>query len=389
MAGTQRLGQFWLAWRTDRGEWAVCWNDAAAGTRRRKSTGVRSFNDGHPPSEAIEKLVEHHRRHGRAEAIDPRAKESVSLVLATWLAHDGINRARAEQYGYAVRHLERWFAERGPMMVDEVTTPATRDYIDFRLAQGVKGETIAGELATLQRALNWAEAEGVIPDRKKVATVPSQLRSGPKETEYSPQQVAALLDAATGRFDRLHVATFAMVMLSTHARVEAVLEADAGQVRNGLLYTNAPGRQQTTKRRAVVPVVPTLAPWLPASGKLIVARSLRKDGSVAERPTRSIKTAFAGCLEHAGIAAGSPNTLRHTIHTYLQTRGVPQAQIDAAAGHSSERGSGRNYTHLRPDYLREFAAAVEDYWRELDRFTAAHRSQLGPKDFDSKTGLRV
>src|SRR3546814_7757825 len=34
---------------------------------------------------------------------------------------------------------------------------------------------------------------------------------------------------------------------------------------------------------------------------------------------------------------GSPNTLRHTLHTYLQTVGVPQAQIDAAAGHSSER----------------------------------------------------
>src|SRR3546814_3532331 len=72
---------------------------------------------------------------------------------------------------------------------------------------------------------------------------------------------------------------------------------------------------------------------------------------------------------------GSPNTLRHTLHTYLQTVGVPQAQIDAAAGHGSERGSGRNYTHLRPEYLKDFIEAVEAYWREMDR-SEEHTSEL-------------
>src|SRR3546814_10173427 len=76
---------------------------------------------------------------------------------------------------------------------------------------------------------------------------------------------------------------------------------------------------------------------------------------------------------------GSPNTLRHTLHTYLQTVGVPQAQIDAAAGHSSERGSGRNYTHLRPEYLKDFIEAVEAYWREMDRLTKVHRVRPVPE----------
>src|SRR3546814_20588493 len=71
-----------------------------------------------------------------------------------------------------------------------------------------------------------------------------------------------------------------------------------------------------------------------------------------------------GCRGLMWRGLGSPNTLRHTLHTYLQTVGVPQAQIDAAAGHSSERGSGRNYTHLRPEYLKDFIEAVEAYWRE-------------------------
>lgn len=395
MAGQQRLGQFWLAWRTDRDEWAICWNDSGAGTRRRKSTGIGGFNDGDPPREAQEALTEHFKQHGQPEAIDPRSSASVSRVMTLWLTKDGVNRARAMQYGYAVAHLQRWLDSRGPMRVDEINTPSTRPYIDFRLKEGVKGETIASELAALQRAFNWAEAESVIPFVPKVAKVPSDLRSEPKDVEYSHEQVAALLEAATGRFDRLHVATFAMIMLSTHGRVEAILEAFAEQHKDGLLYTNEAGRKQTTKRRSVVPVVPTLKRWLPKEGKLIVYRTLRKDGTIYERPTYEIKNAFAGCLKAAGIVDadgepwGSPNALRHTIHTQLNRMGVPNAQIDLAAGHSGERGSGRNYTHLRPDYLKEFRAGVERYWREMDKLTSVHRSQFGPNRFDFKTGLRV
>ena len=109
------------------------------------------------------------------------------------------------------------------------------------------------------------------------------------------------------------------------------------------------------------------------------------DPSYFERECRDIGRAFDACLIEAGLVCqrtsgarslrglGSPNTLRHTIHTYLQTRGVPQAQIDAAAGHSSEIGSGRNYTHLRPEYLRDMIDAVEGYWNEMDQYTSVHR----------------
>jgi hypothetical protein len=90
--------------------------------------------------------------------------------------------------------------------------------------------------------------------------------------------------------------------------------------------------------------------------------------------------------DHATDAAGNPNALRHTCHTYLQAMGVPQAQIDAMAGHSGEQGSGRNYTHLRPEYLKEAIQAVEEYWGAMDKLTRAHRSQFGPKVFDIKSG---
>lgn len=164
-------------------------------------------------------------------------------------------------------------------------------------------------------------------------------------------------------------------------------------------------------------MTPTLAPWLlDITGKVIkygVATSEKTqcEGGAAffERDTKDIGRAFEACLiaAHAakpalGLARqatdaegnliwlparkklgeagprpkmaglGSPNTLRHTIHTWHQRRGVPQAQINSAAGHSSERGSGANYTHLRPEYLQEFIASTEAFWAAVGAHTKAH-----------------
>lgn len=394
MAKQYRLGEFWLAWRTDRKEWAICWNDRAAGTRRRKSTGERDFNDGEAPPAAQQALADHFARHGQPEAIDPDAKASVSRVMTAWLAKEGINRTRAPQYGFALGHLQRWFDREGGLRVADISVARTKRYIDMRLAEGVKGETIHGELAALKTALRWAADNDVITHAPTVAKVAQSDRSGPREIEFSKEQVAAILDATVGRPERAHVHLFTMIMLSTHARVEAVMELDAAQCKGGRINFLASGRAQTSKRRSIVPIAPSLAPWLPAKGKVIRYTAIRKDGTEYERPTYSIRTAFAHTLIDAGLYAveadaegeevkvpwGYPNALRHTCHTYMQTAGVPQGQIDAAAGHS-EPGSGRAYSHLRPEYLREFIAAVESYWSDLDKLTTAHRrSQLGPNE---------
>jgi len=304
--------------------------------------------------------------------------------MSTWLAKEGINRTRAPQYGYAVSHLQRWLDREGGMSVADLNVSRSRRYVDMRLAEGVRGETVHGELSTLRTALRWAADNDIITHAPTIAKVEKDDRSGARQIEYSPEQIAALLEAAYVRPDRRHVHLFTMIMLSTHARVEAVMELDAAQISHGRINFLATGRRQTSKRRSIVPVAPSLAPWLPKNGKVIRYTVQRKDGTTYERPTYSIKNAFAGVLEEAGIVGpddepwGYPNALRHTVHTYLQTKGVPQGQIDAAAGHS-EPGSGRAYSHLRPEYLRELIAAVESYWADMDKLTKVHRrSQLGP-----------
>ncbi|MGN6123981.1 MAG: tyrosine-type recombinase/integrase, partial [Sphingomonas oligoaromativorans] len=312
--------------------------------------------------------------------------------------------------------------------VSDIKRVLVQRYIDWRKVQPSprrKGQTISGatisrELAALRASLRHAWENELIPSAPFIPDIAEKDRPGPKELVYSAEQVARILEAARRLEERWHVHLFCMIMLSTHGRGEAILELDAEtQIRDGLIYFNAPGRAQTKKRRSIVPIAPTLAPWLAdIKGKVIRYRTRMKDPKTDEwlityKPTLSIRTAFDACLIEAGICEqetdeqgnalwlppraklgetarrpkmkpiGSSNTLRHTISTELHKRGVPDAQIDAAAGHAGTGTNKKNYRHLRPDYLGEFVAGVEDYWMEVGQFTKAHlRSQCDPKVID-------
>ncbi|MBC9033018.1 site-specific integrase [Sphingomonas sp. JC676] len=318
--------------------------------------------------------------------------------------------------------LQKFFDERrakglltGPLCIRAVTRDLVSDFVEWRSDQGMSPATISRDLAALRGPLNWAVKEQIIAYAPRIPEVRGKNRR--RELEYCPEQVAAILDAAWATPERRHVHLYAMIHLSTHGRSEAILELNSDQIRDGRIYFNAPGREQTRKRRSIVPIAPTLAPWLAdRDGKLIRYRvptsgKTRREGGPEwfERETSDIGRAFEACLVSAHLAKphlnlaqnaidgdgslillpvrkklgeteprpklvgiGTPNTLRHTIHTWHQRHGVPQAQIDAAAGHTSERGSGANYTHLRPEYLREFIDSTEAFWRAVGEHTDAH-----------------
>lgn len=133
-------------------------------------------------------------------------------------------------------------------------------------------------------------------------------------------------------------------------------------------------------------------------------------GSRFERfPVDSIKTAYEKMLIAAGITAdaadddgkaiwlpprarlgetslrpklvglGSPNTLRHTATTQMHARGVPEAQIETAAGHAGETTNKKHYRHLRPEYLHAYINGAESLWEDIGKLTTVHlRSQRDP-----------
>jgi hypothetical protein len=69
---------------------------------------------------------------------------------------------------------------------------------------------------------------------------------------------------------------------------------------------------------------------------------------------------------------GGLNTLRHTMATFLHKFGIPESQIDVAAGHAPIGTNKKNYRHLRPEYLTDFCRGIEQFWGEVAGFTKVH-----------------
>lgn len=439
-----RLGEFYLDWRADRQRYCIAWYDAGARSRRRKLTAVGPGQGPEVPIAAQQALAAHFAAHAAPAQAQKPAEAGVSAIFRRYLNDHCAGLRYADKDALAVQHFEEYLAEQrqagalpAQITVGDINGRLIDGFIAAMQARGNVGETINRKLATIRAALNWARKNELVTAAPYIKGAPESLLSGARDLEWSPEQVAAILEAAWSDSARHHVHLFAITSLSTHARTDAILECDlAQQLRvmgdRQMINWLVPGERLTRKRRSTVPVAPSLWQWLDGrSGKLIqyqvpIAKKRWADPVVPEfleRPTWDIGNALARTVVAAGIAhpslhlvrprldeagnqvvrhftrkdpatgrvpdpqpqwepiARTPNTFRHTCHTYLQTIGVPQAQIDLAAGHvGAEKGSGRNYTHLRPEYLRELIQAVEAYWANMDTLTRAHRrTQCGPK----------
>jgi integrase len=423
-----QLGPFWLWYRRERDEWCICWYDSGRdeSSRRtcRKSTGIGGGGDGPPPATAQDALVAHYEAWRKPIEVKPEEAHVESLMADWLLKHANVNLADPVRYANGIAHWQRFFiSERragmltGEPVVSDVKPALIERFIAFREADGISRHTISRDIAALRQPLNWAWKNHIIAAAPFVPDVKDKPEA--RDVVYDAKQVAALLEAAWHVPERRQVVMFALIMLSTHGRGDAVLQLDASQIQDGLIYFNPPGRKQTKKRRSVVPIAPTLAPWLEGlAGRVITWQRprLNRDTGLTEYdtfPCDSIDNAFEKSLIAAGICAqavgadgepawlppraklgetaprpkivgiGSPNTLRHTCSTEMHMRGIPEAQIDRAAGHAGDGTNKKHYRHLRPDYLREFIAGVEDYWSVVGQHTKVHlRSHSDPKIID-------
>ena len=420
-----QLGAYWLEYRRERDDWAIAWYDPAARTRRRRATGIRGGHAGEPPEAAREALALFYLEASKPAAPQAKAAVPVPDVMAQWLERHVAEKNDAARYGISVKHWLRFFdRERqlghviGGVTVADVSKALVERFIAFRKGEGVGGHTISRDLAALRGPLNWAWREEMIESAPFVRDVDPRDKAKPRDLTYSHEQLAAMLEAAWGRPERHHVFLYMLIALSTCGRSEAILSLDARQLDRGLIYFLDTDRDQTSKRRSIVPVAPTLAPWLEGiDGKVIryraeLARDRWQDPDVPEyfeRDCYDLGNAFDACLVEAGVSRpiigadgqpkllppraklgetqprpalrglGTPNTLRHTIITEMHRRGVDDRQIDMAAGHAPIGTNKRNYMHLRPDYLADLIDAVEAFWTDLRRYTTVHlRSHCGP-----------
>lgn len=423
-AARVKAGSFWLQWRKDRRVWEIAWYDPGGFGRKRRvrriATSCTDRGSGNgPPEEAVRALYDHHAASSRRTS-EP-ADEYVETLLADWLDEVELTNADPARAANAVARILQFFEREraagrvdGGPRVSHIDRRFCRRYAEWRLKQpGLRGRLISGatvdrELAALRAALKMAEDDKRIARAPKVFSVPENQKSAPRDVVYSALDIAKILEAAARLPERRHVVHYVIITLSTHCRGEALLELDLDdQVSNGVIDFLRPGETQTKKKRSKVRMAPTLERWIERlTGKAIEARSVRfyqGEGTLISKPCSSIKTAFTACLLEAGLAEpvldldgkqvikltktaagriksepqvrvrGSPNALRHTIATFLHVMGIPEAQIDMAAGHDGTSTNAKNYRHMRPEYLTDFCRGIEAFWVEVDKHTKVHR----------------
>ncbi|MGH6804991.1 MAG: site-specific integrase, partial [Methyloceanibacter sp.] len=191
--------------------------------------------------------------------------------------------------------------------------------------------------------------------RSVAVTLPVRPQS--KTKWLTKHEVALLLRAARTPRARHYLPLFILLGIYTGRRKEAILSLRWPQVdlQARRIDFEKPGRDQTKKRRGLVPIPTNLLPHLKRARRrgTDLGYVLHIDG----KPIKDIKIGFAAACRRAGLEGVTPHILRHTAATWLMQRGVKTWE---AAGFlaMSEKTLIDTYGHHHPDYMREAAEAI-------------------------------
>jgi integrase len=270
------------------------------------------------------------------------------LLARDWTLH-ARHQASAEMHYYVRR--DYLGPEFGHLAVSELTLDVQEKLRDRLLAAGKKPSHVSWVFSSLGGALRRARDRRELIDYPKIIKI--TLPEPREQRVLSAAEIAALLEHAPP-----HLVTFIMIAICTAGRPEAILELTRQQIdlEHRLLHFNAPGRVQTKKRRATVPIVDALAEILVEVRSFYVIEYLGQ-------PVRSIKTALRDTATRAGIdpAGLSPKTFRHTVAVELRRRGVPEWECMGLLGHRGGSRVTEVYARYRPDHLSEASAAISAF----------------------------
>ncbi|HEX3863558.1 MAG TPA: site-specific integrase [Stellaceae bacterium] len=323
------------------GTFYIYWTDPRTGRSRERSTGTGDLAEAH---KIFSDWLSNRDTPLTWDGPRRAAQTSIADVLALYA--DGHVETEhvvgKETAGYAIAALLKWWGNR---TCDYVKPETCRAYVRERT---VSPATAARELSVLSAAIGYAHKNGKLIERPFVE-LPE--KSPARARWLTRSEAAALLWAS--RHDpqaRGHLPLFIMLALRTGARPAALFDLRWTQIdfSRNTINLNPPGRQQTSKRRPVIPV-PRRLRWflLKAHARAASPYVLSYRG----KKLGSVKRAFARARERARLGADViPYTLRHSAGTWLAQAGVDLWLIGGWLGHSHARTT-ELYLHHQPEYL--------------------------------------
>ena len=250
--------------------------------------------------------------------------------------------ARADRFKAHWTALEPHFGHR---LGQAINRDDCRAYAESRKEAGYAASTIKTDLELLRACVRWrygAEAPVIwIPPASK-----------PRDHWLTKEEARALVDAT----ETPHIKLFLTIGLATGARAGAILDLtwDRIDFAHGTIDFRPTGRNQTNKRRTVVPMNPT------ARLALDAAFAGRLTDHVIEfnsKPVASVKKAVERLAKKTGIPV-SPHVLRHTCAVWMAQANVPMQKIAQYLGHTSTRVTETVYARYSPSFMQDASAAT-------------------------------
>jgi len=301
-------------------------------------------------------------------------KYLIATALRWYVQERGEELASASFTGRAVENLIKFFgpnctvAHVTPQLAKRYVKERTRKVRFYKNSDGetvrVKNDaplstsTIKRELGILSTALNHAVAEGRLTSAPKIPLPPD----APNKTRYLEREEIELL---LSNCIESHVKLFVLLAINTGARKGAILDLNWAQIdfNNKIIHLNPEWRQQTNKRRAIVPISEALMTAL--NDQRHELKKLQEEAAAAGEPMQmcpyvisyrngpiaNIKVGFRMACERAGLVGVTPHTLRHTAGSLMAIAGVDLFLIARLLGHSVQKTT-ELYAHLHPNYLR-------------------------------------
>lgn len=272
-----------------------------------------------------------------------------------WQAYKAghIERVHARQPVKPEALLRAW-SRLAPFFADLPVRSVNQRHVDVFVAarrrDGLRDSTIWYELRILLAIWNHAASRKVklIPSTD-IPAVDLPAAPEPRERWLSETEIARLLDAARARAGaRLSpVEIFLWLALETAARRQAILDLTWDRVDfdadTPVIHYALPGRRQTRKRRASVPISDALMP--------ILRRAQRESASPHVVGTlKSPNVAIAAVARAAGVAGVTPHVMRHTAASHMARNGVPLWLIAKILGNTAAVVE-KSYAKHAPEHL--------------------------------------
>ena len=342
-----QIGDYWLTQRAGRPSYYRTWFDPQSRQTRRASLGTSDLR------EAQLRLAEWVSKHARMDNEPVGETLLETVLLRYWEGHaKHIKSARSQRA--SLRYWSTFFAG---AMISELTIERQEQFVGWLRQMKLSPSTVKKVVGVARWALNRAY------ERQEISAPPSivRVKEPPRAMRrLDTREVQALVEESR---QTPHLHMFVMLALNTLSRPGALLELTRTQcdLDRSLIYLNPPGREQTKKRRPVVPITATLRPYIEACqmGYLVQYRG---------KPVESIKNAWRKAIKRAGLGGDVvPMTLRRTMARELRRRGVQAWDVAGIMGHRMDERVTEIYAEYDPGYLKQAVEAIDSYMGEVVR----------------------